>query len=353
MRYKIGRHKAGKLGFVPLFLMLFVLVLLLQCSSYAAMKMTRDVKNPSGEQKAFLEKYRGIPAKGHLIENVPFYKQKDRNYCGPVVLSMVLNYWEGDETFSQEEIAKAIFNPEVEITNNSDMVFYPQSKGFLVYSFNGDIDKLKNFINEDIPVIVLQQVVDKVVKKGHYRVVIGYDESRKAIILHDPWLGSNLSMNVRTFSQLWNFGEIINKKNWALVILPEERAYIFDGFEENALTHHNIATALYNRGRLKEAVDEWEKAVEIAPEEVTFYYCIAQVYTEQGAYDKALKYGNLAVNLDNNNGFAYDVLGWAFYKKGMLAESLEYIGKAVQLNPDVEFIKEHYDVVAQAVNAQK
>ncbi len=265
---------------------------------------------------------------------------------------MVLNYWNTGKVFTKEEIASSVFDPYVEITNNSEMVFYPKNNNFLVYSFNGDLEKLKAFIRQDIPVIILQQVVDKIVKKGHYRVVIGYDDSKEMVIINDPWLGEKLAISYDVFSKLWTFGEGINKKNWALVILPKGKIDIYNKLGESALTHHNIATALYERKNIQEAIKEWEKAIEISLEEVTFYYCISYAYIQEDTYDEAIRYGQLAVDLDSNNSFCYDTLGWAYYNKGMLQEALKELEKAIQLSPDVEFIKNHYNIVKEEINTQ-
>ncbi len=346
-----------KLKFVFLRYCLFAIVFcalmfLFLIPLHAKMKTTRDPNEEPVERRIFLEKYKGSPVEGHLISDVPFYKQSQRNHCGPAVLSMVLNYWDEDKVFTQEEIVSDIFDSNAEITNNSEMIFYPYNKNFYVCSFNGNIKKLKSFIKEGIPVIVLQRVVSKIVNKGHYRVVVGYDDIQNLMIVNDPWFGEKLSISYNVFSELWAFGEELNKKDWALVILPEDKKSILDKLEikEDAVTHHNIATALYKRGRIKEAVIQWKKSIEISPEEVTFYYCISYAYIQEQNYDEAIRYGELAVEANNNSGFAYDTLGWAYYKKGMLKEALQNLEKAQQLSPDVGFIKEHYNVVAEEIN---
>ncbi|MDD5455200.1 MAG: C39 family peptidase [Candidatus Ratteibacteria bacterium] len=319
---------------------------------YARMERMQDPQKEPAEQRIFLKKYKGIPGKGHLIKDVPFYKQKERNYCGPAVLSMVLNYWDEHKTFSQEEIVEDIFDPTVEITNNSEMVFYPYSNNFSVFSFNGNVEQLKNLVREDIPIIILQRVVGKIVNKGHYRVVVGYDDNQNIIIVNDPWFGEELSISYNVFSELWAFGKDLNKNNWALVILPKEKENILSKLEmkESAVTYHNIATALYNRGKIEESIKQWLKTIEISPEEVTFYYCISYAYIQQQNYNEAIRYGKMAVELDDNNGSAHDTLGWAYYKKGILQESLKELEKAIQLSPDIDFIKNHYNIVTQEIN---
>jgi len=45
---------------------------------------------------------------------------------------------------------------------------------------------LKDVVGKDIPVIVLTKTI-KQIAKGHYRVVIGFDDDRDQIIFHDPF----------------------------------------------------------------------------------------------------------------------------------------------------------------------
>lgn len=99
-------------------------------------------------------------------------------------MAMVLSYWKSEKQY-QRKIAKGMYGFEEEIAYNSEMVFYPRTIGMRSYSFNGDIEKLKEIIEKDIPLIVLHKPV-KQINKGHYRVVIGFDEDSQQIIFHDP-----------------------------------------------------------------------------------------------------------------------------------------------------------------------
>ena len=42
------------------------------------------------------------PENGYLIQNVAGEKWLKRNLCGPACLAMVLNYWDGKGSFSQQ-----------------------------------------------------------------------------------------------------------------------------------------------------------------------------------------------------------------------------------------------------------
>lgn len=133
------------------------------------------------------------PDHGHLIQTVPFEKWLKLNYCGPACLAMVLNSWDETRSFSQRKIAAEIYDSESRATYNSELVLYPRTQGFESYSFQGNLDILKDLIKQDIPVIVLTKTI-KQLAKGHYRVVIGFDEDEDQIIFHDPFFGSRRAM---------------------------------------------------------------------------------------------------------------------------------------------------------------
>ena len=141
-----------------------------------------------------------MPDKGHLIQTVPFEKWLQRNYCGPACLAMVLNSWDETRSFSQQVIADEIYDSASQSTYNSELVLYPRTRGFESYSFQGSLEILKDLVRKDIPVIVLTKTI-KQVAKGHYRVVIGFDEDEDQIIFHDPLFGDRKAMRTKTFHE--------------------------------------------------------------------------------------------------------------------------------------------------------
>ena len=164
-------------------------------------------------------KYEKIkPEKGHLIQTVPFEKWLERNYCGPACLAMVLNYWDETRSFSQRKITDEIYDAKSQATYNSELVLYPRSKGFECYSFQGNLRILKDVVGKDIPVIVLTKAV-KQLAKGHYRVVIGFDDDEDQIIFHDPYFGDRIAMTSKDFMKVWELGRGRNQFRWMMAAL--------------------------------------------------------------------------------------------------------------------------------------
>ena len=287
-------------------------------------------------------KYQKIkPEKGYLIQTVPFEKWLGRNYCGPACLAMVLNYWDETRSFSQRKIADEIYDSENEATYNSDLVLYPRTKGFESYSFQGDLRILKDVVGKDIPVIVLTKAI-KQLAKGHYRVVIGFDDDRDEIIFHDPYFGDRHAMTSEDFLKVWELGKGRNQSRWMMAVVPDQNIFPFPALQNDPLTPINLATAYYRRSDFMKSREQWEKARETLSEDPYPLYSLAMVGLREGKAEEAEAYALKALSLDAKSAYAHDVLGLAYANQGKIVPAFQSLGQAVRLAPGEEFIQKHY-----------
>lgn len=287
-------------------------------------------------------KYQKIkPEKGYLIQTVPFEKWLERNYCGPACLAMVLNYWDETRSFSQRKIADEIYDSESQATYNSELVLYPRTKGFVSYSFQGNLRILKDVVGKDIPVIVLTKTI-KQIAKGHYRVVIGFDDDRDQIIFHDPYFGDRHAMTSEDFIKVWELGKGRNQSRWMMAVVPDQSAFPFPALQNDPLTFINLATAYYRRSEFMKSKEQWEKARESLSRDPYPVYSLAMVSLRAGNAGEAEAYALEALNLDAKSAYAHDVLGLAYANQGRLVPALESLGQALRLAPGEEFIRKHY-----------
>jgi hypothetical protein len=95
---------------------------------------------------------------------------------------MILGYYNFDIT--QNEIANNIMiqGGGSEIC----LVFWLEEVGFDSYGFDMEIENIKYSIKKGYPLIVFQ---DYSLTKDvfHSRVIIGYNDNKKVLIVHDPW----------------------------------------------------------------------------------------------------------------------------------------------------------------------
>lgn len=287
-------------------------------------------------------KYRKIqPEKGHLIQTVPFEKWLERNYCGPACLTMVLNYWDETRSFSQRKISDEIYDSESEATYNSELVLYPRTKGFESYSFQGSLQVLKDVVGKGIPVIVLTKAI-KQIAKGHYRVVIGFDEDEDQIIFHDPYFGDRAAMTRRDFMKVWELGKGRNQSRWMMAVVPGPSLFPFPALQNNPLTSINLATAYYRRSDFMKSREQWEKVKASLSEDPYPLYSLAMVSLRENKVEEAEAYALKALGLDAKSAYALDVLGLAYANQGRIVPALQSLGQAVRLAPGEEFIRKHY-----------
>jgi len=287
-------------------------------------------------------KYHKIkPEKGYLIQTVPFEKWLGRNYCGPACLVMVLNYWDETRPFSQKEIADDIYDSGNQATYNSDLVLYPRSKGFQSYSFQGNLQTLKDVVGNDIPVIVLTKTI-KQVAKGHYRLVIGFDDDKDQVIFHDPFFGGRHAMKSRNFMKVWELGKKRNQFRWMMAVVPDEGAFPFPALRNDPMTPINLATAYYRRSELEKSKEQWKIAGESLRDDPYPLFSLAMVSLKEGKVKEAEAYARKAISLDAKSAYAHDVLGLAYAKQGKLVPALKSLGRALRLAPKEKFIRTHY-----------
>jgi tetratricopeptide (TPR) repeat protein len=281
------------------------------------------------------------PANGCLIQKVPFEKWLKRNYCGPACLAMVLNYWDETRSFSQQRITDEIFDSENQATYNSEMVLYPRSKGFASHSCQGDLRILKEVVGAGIPVIVLTKTL-KQIAKGHYRVVIGFDDDKDQIIFHDPFLGGRHAMKSKTFMKVWELGKGRNQSRWMMAVFPKGSPFPFPDLQNDPLTAINLATAYYRRSDFPKSREQWENARQSLGADPYPLYSLAMVSLREGDAERAEAYALEALGLDAKNAYALDVLGLAYANQGKIEQALQSLDQAFRLAPKEKFIRMHY-----------
>ena len=119
------------------------------------------------------------------------------NNCGPAALSMALSHF--GITVSQQELGQTLRPYQIPGGDNDDksvtleeLAKKAQEYGLVAFHRpNGTIDRLKQLIAADVPVITrtLLHADDDI---GHYRVVKGYDEATGELFQDDSLQGKNL-----------------------------------------------------------------------------------------------------------------------------------------------------------------
>ena len=114
------------------------------------------------------------------VDGVPFFKQ-DREKCGPASLASVLSYY--GLSVEPEIISESAYNPKLKGSLITDLENYARRMGFTTESGQGDVSRLKKFIENGKPVIALVDLGIWMAARPHYLVLFGYNE--EGFIMHD------------------------------------------------------------------------------------------------------------------------------------------------------------------------
>lgn len=199
-----------------------------------------------------------------FLYGIPFFDQGDPYWCGPASMSMVLGYW--GTNISKEDIAAEIYDPAARITYMSEMVSYSMTYGFNSQDFTGSISDLKMWINDGVPLIVLQRFSLEN-PYGHYRVVVGYNDSSAMMFAFDPKKGMNFTISYAEFAQLWQPGSTFSTTNWTLAIIPEND--VFPNLMKQYQIDMNLNRSNYDQ--LMWEIEELRNELRQAQDEAIFY----------------------------------------------------------------------------------
>ncbi len=154
------------------------------------------------------------------VQEVPFYPGEEYQ-CGPSVLASVLNYHGYD--IKPEDISKEIYLHGVRGTLNIDMAsFAGRFDDLAVAEYRGEITSLKEDLSMGHPLIVFVDLGIWSIRKGHYMLVVGYDDGRDGFIVYS---GADKDKLIRydDFTRVWKRGSYwtlrITKKN-DLISIP-------------------------------------------------------------------------------------------------------------------------------------
>jgi tetratricopeptide (TPR) repeat protein len=311
----------------------------------------------------------GVARANDDILNVPFIAQKP-HYCGPAALAMLANYY--GHPVTQDEIAGAIYLPDIGGTLTSELGDYARRFNLWVRQYHGSLDDIHQKLTAGVPLLVL----GKFGEQPHYFVVLGWDKFRQVITVHSD-TRARYEMRLEDFQRHWD-----RAGNWTLLVCPAEKAtwrlsaeedndlgVFFErtGELESAIQHYlaaaqlnpqnsyfrmNLGNALLKSHRFAEAAKAFARAVELDPQNADAMNNLAYTYGEMGEnLDEAVKLCNRAVELfPARKAYFLDTLGTIYLKQGKRDEAVAAFGAALAATTDRErslraTIQEHLAVI--------
>ena len=100
------------------------------------------------------------------------------------------------------------------------------------------------------------------------------------------------------------------------------------------LAHNNLGTTLLNQGNLNEAIQHFERALQIKPDSADAFNNLGGALAKQWKLDEAIQYYERALQLKPDDAEAHNNLGVALADQGKLNEAIQHYERALQLDPD-------------------
>jgi len=202
---EVNKIKAMGKATITLLLILIVSLFLTSCNGIVTPELQLDPE----------EDINKVEEIDYVYLNVPYEKYAGVNWCLPATGAMTFKYY--GFNVSQPEIASKV------ITNGSSSVFkfisYAKNLGFDTKYQSKTIEEIKVLLEEDTPVIAVQNYSLSILK-SHARVIIGYDDEKQEMITHDPTAGEDYKISYSDFIAL-NFDSNPDKCK-VIVLSPEE-----------------------------------------------------------------------------------------------------------------------------------
>lgn len=122
--------------------------------------------------------------------------------------------------------------------------------------------------------------------------------------------------------------KIGNKK----VLLLKESG--IEDYKKTAQYWTNLGNAYYNSGKYKEAIQSYEKAIRINPDDAEAYTNSGCAYAGLDMHEKAIESFKEAVRINPDSADAHYGLGVSYRALGMLEDAIESYELAIRNNPD-------------------
>jgi tetratricopeptide (TPR) repeat protein len=101
-----------------------------------------------------------------------------------------------------------------------------------------------------------------------------------------------------------------------------------------AFSYYNRGTAYIHKGEYDNAIEDYNKAIELKPDFAEAYNNRGNTYSDKGEYDNAIEDYNKAIKLKPDFAVAYNNRGNAYYYKGEYDNAIEDFNKAIELKPN-------------------
>jgi ABC-type bacteriocin/lantibiotic exporter with double-glycine peptidase domain len=122
--------------------------------------------------------------------------------------------------YSEEQMISLCHAMPKHGTSHEHLIEEVKREGFsCLHKNHGTIKDIIKLLDNGYPVIV--NYMNPASQKGHYGLVVGYEDDNKVLILADPKNGDGYTLHWQEFMELWH-NENNTSKGWFMIISQEK-----------------------------------------------------------------------------------------------------------------------------------
>ena len=263
----------------------------------------------------------GLESQPEHFITLPLVSKNEDNADLPLVMNVVIKYWGEDIS---PPISGAASDSGVTMIHGIELA---ETLGFESYIYKSSMKDLKKRIDQGIPPIVVMPGIQATVQ--HAMVVSGYDSEERRILTYVPEPDTVGAIPESKFEQDWEQDDMT-----AIIMIPSDMKELLKNEELKFAKSNRIcfeAEELRQHGKINEATERLQRAVEIDPDNSQAWVLLAGVYNETNS-DKAIRCYENAIKLNPKSYLAYRGLGNYYLKKKDYSLADAYYGKAIDIN---------------------
>jgi tetratricopeptide (TPR) repeat protein len=253
---------------------------------------------------------------------LPLVSKKEDSADLPLVMNVVIKYW--GEDFSPPTSGAAGDRGATMIHG----IELGEALGFSSYIYKSSMKDLKKRIDQGIPPIVIMPGIQATVQ--HATVVSGYNSEERRILTYVPEPDTIGAIPESKFEQDWEQDDMI-----AIIMIPSDMKELLKNENLMFPKSNRIcfeAEGLRQRGKVNEAIESLQKAIEIDSDNPQAWNLLGGIYNETNS-DQAVPCYQNAIKLNSKYYLAYRGLGNYYLKMKDYSLAEAYYSNAININP--------------------
>jgi hypothetical protein len=264
----------------------------------------------------------GLESQPEHFISLPLVSKKEDRADLPLVMNVVIKYW--GEDFSPPTSGAAGDRGATMIHG----IELGEALGFSSYIYKSSMKDLKKRIDQGIPPIVITPGIQATVQ--HATVVSGYNSEERRILTYVPEPDTVGAIPESKFEQDWEQDDMI-----AIIMIPSDMKELLKN--ENLMFRKSNricfeAEGLRQRGKVNEAIESLQKAIEIDSDNPQAWNLLGGIYNETNS-DQAVPCYQNAIKLNSKYYLAYRGLGNYYLKMKDYSLAEAYYSNAININP--------------------